>query len=202
MIELKDIYKQINLNIILNHITLTFNDSGLYFLTGDNGCGKTTLLYLLAMLDNDYTGDYLIDGKNISLLPKKEREKERIQNISLLLPKGNLIDFLSVEENICLYSNPNADSLKNNYGPVSGLSGGEEILIALENEIGKNKKILLLDEVTSTLSDENVKRVMDVFLKYSMSHLVIMASHDTRVIDKGIQIRMKTEGENPYSLYK
>ncbi len=201
MIYLKSIHKKIGNTTVFSDLTLRFPDVGLYFLTGDNGCGKTTLLYILAMLDRDYTGDYLLDGEKVNGLTSERLDELRRKNISLLLPKGNLIDFLTVRENVYLDCKAPKNFLEPEDRSVLGLSGGEEILYALSNELGKNKKILLLDEVTSSLSDKNADKVMQILTDYSSSHLVIMASHDERAMHKGSIIRLGNEADSEYSYF-
>ena len=200
MITLKNINKSIGSNRIFQSLSLTFPDQGLFFLTGDNGCGKTTLLYLLALLDSDYEGEYWIDKKETNLLNRKEKEILRKEKISLLLPKGNLLDFLTIRENVHLFCKTPKEFLKAEDRSIKGLSGGEEILYALSNEIGKNKDILLLDEITASLSKENVDRVMDILVDYAKGHLVIMACHDVRVLSRGQKIEMTNATYFPYSL--
>ena len=61
------------------------------------------------------------------------------------------------------------------------LSGGEELLLALDNAFNQNKKIYLLDEVTSNLDDNNFKTVIEKLINISASSLVIIVSHDERI---------------------
>ena len=182
MIYLKSIHKKIGNTTVFSDLTLRFPDVGLYFLTGDNGCGKTTLLYILAMLDRDYTGDYLLDGEKVNGLTSERLDELRRKNISLLLPKGNLIDFLTVRENVYLDCKAPKNFLEPEDRSVLGLSGGEEILYALSNELGKNKKILLLDEVTSSLDKENTDIILQS-LKEIKDKTIILISHQLKNVE-------------------
>ncbi len=183
MIQLVNIQKRYPRKVIFSApLNLTFLDHGFYLLKGGNGCGKTTLLYLLSLLDEEYEGSYLLDGQDVKKLNKKKKEELRIKKISLLFPRGNLVPFLSVGENRRLFSSgkENFDHLLNKRN-VKMLSGGEEILLALSNEFGKDKEIYLFDEITSCLSDEHLHEVMNIISEKAKTHLIIMASHDTRI---------------------
>lgn len=187
MIQLVNLRRNFKDKIVFDGFSNTFDDHGFYILKGDNGCGKTTLLYFLALLDDGFRGKYLFDGVDLNSCPFKEREKFRSENISLLLPRGNLLDFLDVGENRNLLVKDKAldfDHLEDRRS-VFGLSGGEEILLSLSNEVSKKKKLYLLDEVTSSLSDDHVREVLDILMDLSKDSLVILASHDVRVLPYG-----------------
>lgn len=187
MIQLVNLRRSFKDKIVFDGFSNTFDDHGFYILKGDNGCGKTTLLYFLALLDDGFRGKYLFDGVDLNSSPFKEREKFRSENISLLLPRGNLLDFLDVGENRNLLVKDKAldfDHLEDTRS-VFGLSGGEEILLSLSNEVSKKKKLYLLDEVTSSLSDDHVREVLDILMDLSKGSLVILASHDVRVLPYG-----------------
>ncbi len=107
------------------------------------------------------------------------------KEIGVLFSRGNLFDFMDVNENrnFDLKDTPlNLVSLSNDQ-PVDFLSGGEELLLAMENEFAKNKKIYLLDEVTSALDEQNLSAVMDILIKQSKNSLILMATHDRRIMN-------------------
>lgn len=193
MIKLTKIHKSFKNRILFDSLNISFENHGLYILSGENGIGKTTLLYILGMFDFDYEGNYMIDDIDVTSLSIKEKRKYRNDFITYLASKGNLIGDLSVKDHL----NINNKELKlpeylgyiNPKQKVSILSGGEEILLALFIEAYLNKKIYLLDEVTASLDDEHFIQVMDLIKKLSKSSLVIMASHDPRtLINHGINI--------------
>lgn len=195
MINLKNINKSFKDKEVLKNLTLDFPDKGLFLLTGDNGIGKTTLLYILGLLDISYSGEYILNRKKVSSMSKKEINKFRQQNISFLFSKGNLIPYLTIKENLELEVRDKRKII--NFIPkldlnskVYGLSGGEEILLALSHEIALEKRIYLMDEVTSALDDDHCEQVMKIIDDLSKNHLVIMTSHDERAHSYGKIVKL------------
>lgn len=194
-IKILNLAKNIDDRLLLNDISYEFLDNNFYVIKGDNGVGKTTFLYILALLDNSYSGRILIDGNDIKRLKKKDIKALRRNNISLLFSKGNLISYLTVKENRTLFLNKNEPLiLNNNINDAQNsntLSGGEEILVALERELSLNKKTILLDEVTASLDDSNLEILMSILTKLSKTHLIILVSHDPRTYTYGTLLEMK-----------
>lgn len=196
MIKIVNLNKKYDDKVILKDINFTFNDFGLYIITGDNGCGKTTLLYIIGLLDDNYEGDYFFNKQNINDFSAKQREKIKRENFSLLFSKGNLIPFLNVEDNIFFgIKRPKYYEVK--YVNVdlkrkaSLLSGGEEVLVALQREKMLNKKVLLLDEVTAALDDDNLRKTMEILIEQSKEKLIILVSHDVRTYGYGTLLRLE-----------
>lgn len=194
-IKILNLTKTIDDRLLLNDISYDFLDNNFYVIKGDNGVGKTTLLYILALLDNSYSGKIFINGNDIKELKVKDIKALRRKYISLLFSKGNLISYLTVKENRNLFLNKNESLLLNknidDTQNSSTLSGGEEILVALERELSLNKKIILLDEVTASLDDLNLKNLMDILTNLSETHLIILVSHDPRTYTYGTLLEMK-----------
>lgn len=194
-IKILNLTKTIDDRLLLNDISYEFLDNNFYVIKGDNGVGKTTLLYILALLDDSFKGEIILEGMNINSLKYKEINLLRRKYISLLFSKGNLISYLTVKENRNLFLdnneplvlNKNIDDTQNS----TTLSGGEEILVALERELSLNKKIILLDEVTASLDDLNLKNLMDILTNLSETHLIILVSHDPRTYTYGTLLEMK-----------
>lgn len=192
MIKITNLTKKFDYNYVFHNFDFEFNDNGLYLLVGENGSGKSTLLYILDLLDFSYSGEVLLDNIDVKNLSKEEVNKIRRNDISMLFSRGNLLDFLSVKENrefdVTLNTKTNKfDNVADNR-MSQGLSGGEELLIALSNELSKNKKIYLFDEITSDLDEINLQKVMDIIKKKSEDALVVMATHDKRILDDGKKV--------------
>lgn len=178
----------------LSDIDITFPETGLVCLTGKSGCGKTTLLNILSGLLSMDSGEYLIHEKNIKELSKTEWEAVRNEYYSIIFQNYNLIDYLSVYDNLTiamqhlpLDTNYNdridqalnkIDMLSCKHKIVSDLSGGEKQRIAIIRSILKESKVILADEPTGSLDEENGKIVFELLKEIAKDRLVIVVTHD------------------------
>ena len=178
---------------ILNDLDFSF-ENGLFIIKGDNGAGKTTLLYILSLLDFSFQGTYLIDDLDIKTLQKDEIDEFK-SKISLLFSKNNLLNFLTVEQTIKYFLGNHKKVDLNLKLPkkqlVCTLSGGEEILLALEIDLSLNKELFLLDEVTAMLDEEHFEKVMSVLTSISKNSIIILVSHDPRCFKYGKLLELK-----------
>lgn len=190
MIELKNITKRFNDNIVLDNLNYKFSETGLYVINGDNGSDKTTLSYIIGLLDNKYEGKFYFNHVDVSKLSKKEYNQAREKFISYIFSKNNLIPYLNVKENLDLSNSENNFIDLDMKQDVNTLSGGEEILLALNIEINKKKKIYILDEVTSMLDNDHFNKLMEIINNLSKEVLIIMISHDKRTDKYGKQLKL------------
>lgn len=190
MIELKNITKRFNNNIVLDNLNYKFLETGLYIINGDNGSGKTTLSYIIGLLDNKYEGKFYFNNVDVSKLSKKEYNQAREKFISYIFSKNNLIPYLNVKENLDLSNSENNFIDLEMKQDVNTLSGGEEILLALNIEINKKKKIYILDEVTAMLDNDHFNKLMEIINNLSKEVLIIMISHDKRTNKYGKQLKL------------
>lgn len=190
MIELKNITKRFNNNIVLDNLNYKFLETGLYVINGDNGSGKTTLSYIIGLLDNKYEGKFYFNNVDVSKLSKKEYNQAREKFISYIFSKNNLIPYLNVKENLELSNSENNFIDLEMKQDVNTLSGGEEILLALNIEINKKKKIYILDEVTAMLDNDHFNKLMEIINNLSKEVLIIMISHDKRTNKYGKQLKL------------
>lgn len=179
---------------ILKDLSFTFSD-GLYVIKGDNGAGKTTLLYILGLLDEDFSGIYYFNDDDVKLFSNKNKKITK-SKISILFSKGNLFNFLTVDETRRHFLKRKNDFNDLNLSLpgdqlVGTLSGGEEILLALEIDLSLHKELFLLDEVTAMLDDDHFKKVMEVLTVISKNATVILVSHDPRSFDYGKLLELK-----------
>lgn len=190
MIELKNITKRFNNNIVLDNLNYKFLETGLYIINGDNGSGKTTLSYIIGLLDNKYEGKFYFNNVDVSKLSKKEYNQAREKFISYIFSKNNLIPYLNVKENLDLSNSENNFIDLEMKQDVNTLSGGEEILLAVNIEINKKKKIYILDEVTAMLDNDHFNKLMEIINNLSKEVLIIMISHDKRTNKYGKQLKL------------
>lgn len=156
--------------------------TGLYKLQGYNGTGKTTLLTAI-FLGNDFLKrEILFDGKNVKDLSKKEFSKIQSKMI-YIKSSGNLLKNMTVEENLLFVSkNVEVNEIPFKNKLTTSLSGGEEELVASLLYNLPEKEIVLLDEVSNFLDEKNLKVVIGRIEKAAKDKIVIVATHDDRVV--------------------
>ncbi|MDW7692324.1 ATP-binding cassette domain-containing protein [Flammeovirgaceae bacterium SG7u.111] len=165
---------------------------------GKSGTGKTTLLHLLAGILKPTEGEILIAGTDIGKLKGATRDKFRGQNIGLIFQKPHLIDSLSVKENMMMAKYfaglPQDLAALKSYlkelsiehklnSPVYALSQGEAQRVSIARAMLNEPKLILADEPTSSLDDENCKSVANLLLAQAKKHTatLVISTHDHRL---------------------
>lgn len=194
MIELKGVTKKYRSNdfVAVNNINIKFPSSGFVAICGENGCGKTTLLNIIATNDMDYIGEVIFDElkyrENINFL--------RTNILSYVYQENHNISYLTVEENLKLYGNDtDINTQLEEYDiPTKGkelfssLSGGQKQRASFIRGILKNSKVLLVDEPTSSLSEEMEEQIFKELRSLSKNKLVILVSHNLSLVRKNCDI--------------
>ncbi|MCS7096324.1 MAG: ABC transporter ATP-binding protein [Nitrososphaerota archaeon] len=172
LIELRDVWKNYGGSEVLRGVNLTVGEGEFVSVRGKSGAGKTTLLKIIGLLENPDRGEVEILGRLISRLGDNERSRLRLQAIGFVFQFFNLIPSLTVLENIELplalagvkkhERLKRARELLDYFGlaHLAGrfpetLSGGEKQRIAIIRALVNNPKIILADEPTSSIDDEN-----------------------------------------------
>ncbi len=149
---------------------------------GPSGSGKTTLLNIIGLLDKSYEGNYLFKGKNINLYNNNQTNKIRGSSIGFIHQFFHLIPELTVIENVMLpilINNKGNDAQKRskdilikfgledrtNYKPLK-LSGGEQQRVAIARSLVNDPDIILADEMTGNLDEENANKIFNFFINY------------------------------------
>ena len=172
-------------------------------ISGPSGCGKSSLLSILGLLDSPTSGQYFIEGQDVSDLQINERAEIRNQKIGFVFQAFNLIDQLSVFDNIALplrYREPavseseikqmvmaSLDKVKMSHRTAhkpNQLSGGQQQRIAIARGLVGNPTILLVDEPTGNLDSQNGDAVMEMLQQLNDDGATIcMVTHDPRYAD-------------------
>lgn len=198
MIELRDVSKSFGKKVILNNINYNFDStSTIYTILGESGSGKTTLLNILYGIENKYEGDYILCGKRIQRNSIKEWDKIRNKEIGIVFQDFKLLDQISVYDNLkyTYFLNPSNETQRINevldivnlldekHQIVHTLSGGQKQRLAFARAILNEPKIILLDEPTGNLDNDNVEIIIDYINKIKKDKIVIIITHDDRLKD-------------------
>lgn len=206
-IEVKDLcktYKKKGNNIqVIRDFNCTFEEGNMYLIKGESGKGKTTLLTMLALLQDSDSGDILFDGKKVNGIAREEQCELRRNNIGIVFQDFNLFHGLNVIENITLVEecihNKNkkailtkAEELLHNFGlgermhhKPSELSGGEQQRVGIVRAILNEPSILICDEPVSNLDKENTENIVGFVDKYchEQNKIVLVTSHDNSFVN-------------------
>lgn len=165
---------------------------------GPSGCGKSTLLNILGLLDKPTTGGYVLDGTDMTVLSEQERNVYRRGTLSFIFQSFNLIDELTVEENIelpLLYMKVPASERKHRIEDAlkrmdmvhrskhfpSQLSGGQQQRTAIARAIVMQPKLILADEPTGNLDSKNGQEVMMLLRElHKEGTTIVMVTHSAR----------------------
>ncbi|WP_281560961.1 ABC transporter ATP-binding protein [Thalassomonas sp. RHCl1] len=172
-------------------------------ISGPSGSGKSTLLSILGLLDQPTSGSYIIEGQDVSRLTLKQAAAVRNQKLGFVFQQFNLIDELSVFDNIALplrYAPvpvgvedahqlvqaclAKVDMSHRMHHKPNQLSGGQQQRIAIARSLVSNPAVLLVDEPTGNLDSKNGDMVMDMLQKLNDEGTTIcMVTHDPRYAD-------------------
>lgn len=202
MIQLSNIKKVFSLGeiytIALGGINLEVNEGDFVAIMGPSGCGKTTLLNILGLLDNPSEGNYLLDGVEVARLKENQRADLRNGKIGFVFQSFNLIDELTVEQNVELplkYMGVPAVERKKKVTDVlrrmnishranhypNQLSGGQQQRTAIARAVVCNPSVILADEPTGNLDSKNGKEAMELLAELNdEGTTIIMATHSQR----------------------
>jgi len=182
---------------ILKGIDLSINEGGFVAIMGPSGSGKSTLLNIIGCLDIATSGTYVLNQKDISLLDKRELATIRNKFIGFIFQNFNLINSLSVLQNVLLPAFYKGDEdinkamkllksvgleEKANFKP-NELSGGQKQRVAIARSLINDPDILLADEPTGALDSKTGKEIMDIIvdLNQKQKKTIIMVTHDKNV---------------------
>ena len=179
-------------------VTLDVKKGEFVAIMGPSGCGKSTLLNILGLLDKPTTGGYVLDGTDMTVLSEQERNVYRRGTLSFIFQSFNLIDELTVEENIelpLLYMKVPASERKHRIEDAlkrmdmvhrskhfpSQLSGGQQQRTAIARAIVMQPKLILADEPTGNLDSKNGQEVMMLLRElHKEGTTIVMVTHSAR----------------------
>ena len=179
---------------VLNGLNFSVEPGDFVAVYGQSGCGKTTLLSVLGGLDRPTSGLVIINDENIVGLDENDIAKFRLMNIGFVFQDYNLLEDLTVEQNVELpltlsgkADGGRVEYLLKTFGidhiakdTANKISGGEAQRAAVARAMANEPKIILADEPTGNLDEENAENVMAMFqvVRREFGTTVVLATHD------------------------
>ncbi len=197
----------------LNEVSIDIKDGEFVSVMGPSGCGKSTLLNVLGMIDNPSGGEYFFNGSEVGNLPERKRANVRKHNLGFVFQSFNLIDELTVFENVelpMLYTKvPSAERKqrveellegmnimhRRNHFPQQ-LSGGQQQRVAVARAIVNRPKLILADEPTGNLDSANGDEVMKILSElHAAGTTILMVTHSQYCAEFGNRIIRMLDGQ-------
>ena len=218
MLELKNVKKVYVVKnekvMALNDVSYTFEMNNFYGIMGHSGSGKTTLISILGLLESCDSGTYLINGEEVKDFDNNKISKIRRDYVGFVFQDFYLDEYLNVYENVMLplithkeLSKETKNEMviealtkvgiadRKNHFP-SQLSGGEKQRVAIARALINNPKIILADEPTGNLDEDNEKMIFQILKDLSKEgKCVIVVSHSNEVKSYADKIIKITNGK-------
>ena len=181
--------------LALNKVSIEVKEGEFVAIMGPSGCGKSTLLNILGLLDNPTSGEYYLNGIEVSRYTEAQRTKLRKGIIGFVFQSFNLIDELNVYENIelpLLYMGVSAAERKKKVQEAmermaivhrekhfpQQLSGGQQQRVAIARAVVANPKLILADEPTGNLDSKTGQEVMNLLSELNKEGTtIVMVTH-------------------------
>lgn len=197
----------------LNNVNFEVGKGEFVAIMGPSGCGKSTLLNILGLLDNATSGDYYFDGVETSGFSEKESSNLRKGNIGFIFQSFNLIDELTVYENVelpLIALNVQLSKRRNrveeildymrighrrNHFPRQ-LSGGQQQRVAVARALITNPKLILADEPTGNLDSSNGEQVMQMLEEMNAAGTtIVMVTHSVEHAERAHRVVNLFDGQ-------
>ena|SRR6056297_184774 len=196
----------------LNKVNLNIDNGEFVAIMGPSGCGKSTLLNIIGLLDNPSSGELHFLDQEVSNYSEKQRTNLRKSNIGFVFQSFNLIDELTVYENVelpLLYLNMPSSERKEKVEAVlermkmshrkkhfpQQLSGGQQQRVAISRAVVTNPKLILADEPTGNLDSANGEEVMNLLTQLNNDGTtIVMVTHSPSDAEKAHRIVQLFDG--------
>lgn len=213
--QIKQSYTQGNTNVkVLNGVDLNIKRGEKIGLIGPSGSGKTTLLNIIGLLDTPDSGEILINNKDCLSLSNEQKTNFRKKNIGYIFQNNQLLEDFTVQENIALPLILNGNTkdysldIAKKYLEILGLedrekfkpgtlSGGEQQRVAIARALIKKPVIIVADEPTGSLDEENTEKVMKIIMNLTeeLDIALLIATHNLGIVKKLDKYFLINEGK-------
>jgi putative ABC transport system ATP-binding protein len=197
---------------VLRGISLDIYPGEYVCIMGPSGCGKSTLLNVLGCLDQPTTGDYFLGGQNVATLNDDDLSAARNRNLGFIFQSYNLIQQLTVLENIAVpmyYGGASdermheiATKLATQVGLAdrmhhkpNQLSGGQQQRVAIARALSNSPIVILADEATGNLDSKSGKEILDLFDDLNrQGKTLVFVTHDERMVERSTRVVRLRDG--------
>lgn len=217
LIEIKDIYKIYNPGEnevrALDGVNLTIERGEFVAIVGQSGSGKSTLMNMLGLLDIPTSGEYYLDGEDVSHMTDDQLSEIRNKQIGFIFQGFNLISNLTAQENVelpLIYRGMKAEqrhklstealekvglSHRLDHLPKQ-MSGGQQQRVAIARAVAARPPIILADEPTGNLDSRSGEDVMEILTTlYKEGRTVILITHDNGIADRAKRVIRIQDGQ-------
>jgi len=212
--NLSKVYKTETIETVaLNNVSFNMSKGEFVAIMGPSGSGKSTLMHILGALDIPTSGEYILDGENVSKLQDDELAEIRNKKIGFVFQSFNLFPRRTALQNVMLpmiYADiPKRQRLgkAKKYLQMVGLedrmehtssqlSGGQQQRVAIARALSLNPRILLADEPTGNIASVQAEEIMAIFQKLNNEgHTIVMITHETDIAEHAKRIIHLKDGK-------
>lgn len=204
----------------LKNINFSVEEGEYVAIMGESGSGKTTLLNILATVDRPTAGEVLLKGKNLVFIPEKELARFRREHLGFVFQDFNLLDTLSIEDNIYLPLVLAGKKYNEMHGKLNTLvsklgiaqllkkfpyevSGGQKQRTAVARAMITNPDILLADEPTGALDSRSADDLLEAFADiHEQGQTIVMVTHSVKAASHAGRVLFIKDGEIYHQLYR
>ena len=204
----------------LSNISFSVEEGEYVAIMGESGSGKTTLLNILASLDRPTSGEILLKEKNIVSMKENQLAAFRREHLGFVFQDFNLLDTLSLEDNIFLplvLSGKSYKDMRNRLDAIAQnlginqllrkfpyeVSGGQKQRVAVARALITNPEIILADEPTGALDSKSTGQLLNIFSEINKNgQTILMVTHSTRAASHAKRVLFIKDGEIFHQIYK
>ena len=204
----------------LKNVNFSVEEGEYIAIMGESGSGKTTLLNILAALDKPTAGSVMLDGRELANIKESEVAQFRRDNLGFVFQEFNLLDNLSVEDNIFLplvLAGKTYDEMHSRIVPIANelgiaellkkypyeISGGQKQRAAVARALIINPRIILADEPTGALDSKATDELLRLFGEINRSgQTILMVTHSVKAASHASRVLFIKDGEVFHQIYR